>query len=109
MTGATKMMSGEMQRVIVVERNKKAMQVFDRELAKLKNGKMALFYGAAHNADFHQRLVKRGFRQVSKTWKSAWNIGLEAPKAHKKRGTRKPARPARPLRKAKKPKVEFYE
>lgn len=68
-------MDGEMMRVIVVERNKVAMKVLDREMAKRNSGKMAMFYGAAHMKDFHERLVKRGFRQVEKTWKSAWTMG----------------------------------
>ncbi len=105
MTGATKQMSGEMQRVIVVERNKKAMTIFDRELAKLDGGSMAIFYGAAHNADFHKRLVARGFKQTSKTWKNAWNIGLPTGKTPK--AERVAPKPNKPTKKA--PKVEFYK
>lgn len=70
-----KAITGEMHRVIVVERNKVAMQVLERELAKRKDGTLGLFYGAAHNKDFHERLVKLGFEQKDKTWMDAWAIG----------------------------------
>lgn len=69
------MMSGEFHRVIVVERNKVALEVLDKELANRKEGTLAIFYGAAHNKDFHERLVARGFAKVDQSWKNAWTIG----------------------------------
>lgn len=108
MTNADKMITGEMQRVIVVERNKKAMSVLDRELAKRSKGRLALFYGAAHNADFHERLAKRGFRQVKKVWKNAWSVPApQVAKADTVEPTPSTER-AQPRRK-KAAKVEFYE
>lgn len=94
-------MDSEMMRVIIVERNKVAMQVFDRELAKRNKGTMAMFYGAAHMKDFHERLVKRGFRQVDKSWKSAWTMGEGV-------GEAAPERPKTQEPKASKPKKQWF-
>lgn len=74
-TQAENAIQGEMKRIIVVERNKVAMGVLDRELAKRKDGTLAIFYGAAHNKDFHERLLKRGFKATHIEWKNAWTIG----------------------------------
>lgn len=76
---APEMIQGEMQRVIVVERNKVAIKVLEQELAKRTTGRIAIFYGAAHNKDFHERLLALGFKQTNKEWKSAWTIGNFAP------------------------------
>lgn len=68
-------MSEQMYNVIVIERNKVVMKVLEKELAKRKKGTIAVFYGAAHMPDFHKRMEKLGFKQTSKTWKSAWSLG----------------------------------
>ena len=61
--------------VIVVQRNKVVMDVLQKELNKRNKGTIAVFYGAAHMPDFHERMTKLGFKQTSKTWKNAWTIG----------------------------------
>lgn len=68
-------MSPEMKRVILDERNAVVMKVLEQQLVKRQDGSIAIFYGAAHMPDFHERLAKLGFNQVSKSWKTAWNIG----------------------------------
>lgn len=74
---ASDAMGGETQRVIIEARNKVCMEVLERELPKHKTGKIAIFYGAAHMKDFHERLAKLGFKQADKTWMTAWAIGVE--------------------------------
>ncbi|WP_223787223.1 hypothetical protein [Marinicella meishanensis] len=59
---------------IVAERNKKALQVLQREMAKNAQS-FAIFYGAAHLSDFHQRLVSDfDMVPVSTRWVDAWQL-----------------------------------
>jgi hypothetical protein len=78
----------QMQKIIIVERNKVCMKVLDEQLEKRKSGTLAIFYGAAHMKDFHERLVKNGWKHGKVEWNVAWQIG----------GKRKPApeSPAKP-------------
>lgn len=85
-------MDPKMYQVLVVERNKVVMKVLDKELKKRNKGTVAIFYGAAHMPDFHQRMKKAGFKQTSKTWISAWPTGAAASEV-------KPAKPAKPVKK----------
>ncbi len=71
----------QMQKIIIVERNKVALKVLDQQLEKRKSGTIAVFYGAAHLKDMHERLVKKGWKQSKVDWNVAWQIG----------GKRKPA------------------
>ena len=89
------------EQLLVGARNKQVMRIIDKELARRKKGKLALFYGVGHDPDFHKRLVARGYKQVSKTWRTAWNIGLAAPQVERKSTTKKPEqhKPARPPKK----------
>ncbi len=69
------MMGADMMRVILVERNKVALEVLAKQLEKQEDGSIAVFYGAAHMPDMQERLEKLGWKQVDKKWVSAWQIG----------------------------------
>ncbi|MFM9067334.1 MAG: hypothetical protein ACKOUR_08410 [Planctomycetota bacterium] len=59
---------------LITERNKKALQVLDREI---KNGKkqIAIFYGAGHMVDMAERLEKEfGLKRVGDQWLTAWSL-----------------------------------
>ncbi|MEZ5964891.1 MAG: hypothetical protein R3F56_13710 [Planctomycetota bacterium] len=60
--------------VLIGERNKKAIEVLQREIAAGKK-KLAIFYGAAHMPDMAERLGKLGFVRVREEWVTAWDIG----------------------------------
>ncbi|MBI3722649.1 hypothetical protein HY251_01645 [bacterium] len=98
-TDISNMPGGEdMQKILIVERNKVALKVLDKELEKRTTGKIAIFYGAAHMKDFHERLADKGWTQKSVSWNAAWTIGKED-----KDGGEDDERPAKPEpRKAKK-------
>lgn len=59
--------------VIITERNKKALEVVDRETASGRKN-LGLFYGAAHLSDFESRLEKKGYRRTGERWLTAWEI-----------------------------------
>lgn len=59
--------------VIITDRNKKAVEVLDQQLAQGRNH-LAIFYGAAHFPDLNQRMLERGFRLMNTEWLTAWNI-----------------------------------
>jgi len=61
--------------VILIERNKVVMKVLAEQLKKTTKGRIAIFYGAAHNPDFEQRFNAKGWSRTSKRWMSAWTIG----------------------------------
>lgn len=60
--------------VLIGERNKKAIEVLQREIAAGKK-KLAIFYGAAHMPDMAGRLEKLGFERIREDWVTAWDIG----------------------------------
>ncbi len=64
---------------ILVERNKVVMSVLAKQLETTTSGTIAIFYGAAHNPDFEERLGALGFEQTSKRWMTAWKIGAGLP------------------------------
>ena len=69
---------------IITERNKKALEVLDREI---KNGKkkLAIFYGAGHLPDFETRLKKDfGLKRDSQRWLEAWKLTRDAQEPDKK-------------------------
>lgn len=71
-------MGPTIKKLLVEDRNKKTCQVLTRELLAGKKH-FAIFYGAAHNADFDKKL--RGeyqLRCVGQEWLSAWD-GLDGP------------------------------
>ncbi len=60
---------------IIAERNKKALKVLTREMKNEQQKSFAIFYGAAHLADFHQRLVDDfDMVPVSTRWVDAWKL-----------------------------------
>jgi hypothetical protein len=59
--------------VILGERNRVALEVFDREV-KAGRKNLGIFYGAAHLGDMESRLEKRGFKRTGERWMTAWDI-----------------------------------
>jgi hypothetical protein len=59
--------------VIVGERNRVALEIFDREV-KAGRKNLGIFYGAAHLPDMEKRLEQRGFRRAGEQWVTAWDI-----------------------------------
>lgn len=69
-----KMFEGKDGSTIVTERNRKALEVLDREL-KAGKKKLGIFYGAAHLADMEQRLLKDfGLTRKDERWITAWDL-----------------------------------
>lgn len=63
-----------LNKMLVQDRNEAAVKVLDRELAKGRK-KIAIFYGAAHMADFEKRLVEeRGMKFQENNWLTAWDL-----------------------------------
>jgi hypothetical protein len=59
---------------LVTERNSKAFQVMEREILSGKK-KLAIFYGAGHLLDMHQRLLRDyKAKQTSFDWIDAWPL-----------------------------------
>jgi hypothetical protein len=84
-------MPGNFGKVILIDRNEVVMKVLARELPKTKTGSIAIFYGAAHNPDFEQRLGKLGWTLNKKRWMTAWRIGEGLSSDPKVETPRKPA------------------
>lgn len=59
--------------VIISERNKKALEIFDREVAAGRKN-LGIFYGAAHLFDMEKRLEKKGYQRTGERWLTAWDI-----------------------------------
>ena len=65
--------------ILVADRNKAALQVFQKELVKGKK-RIAIFYGAAHMPDFEQRLrLEYGLKRKSHLWVTAWDLETKTP------------------------------
>ena len=62
-----------LERILIQDRNEEAMSVVKKQLSLGKKD-IALYYGAAHNADFHKRLVAHGFSVDSIEWETAWDM-----------------------------------
>jgi hypothetical protein len=59
---------------LITERNAKAFQVMDEQIKSGKK-KLAIFYGAGHLEDMHQRLIKDYKMQIQDTkWLNAWDL-----------------------------------
>ncbi|MBM4016403.1 MAG: hypothetical protein FJ293_15750 [Planctomycetes bacterium] len=64
-----------LQSVLVEWRNDAALAVLDDEIADGRPGRwIALFYGAAHLADFADKLALRGFTYETMDWLEAWRL-----------------------------------
>lgn len=60
--------------ILIDDRNRAAMRVFQKQLTKGKK-RIAIFYGAAHLADFAKRLrVDFEMKPKRTEWKTAWNL-----------------------------------
>ena len=72
--GVMKILEGPEGSTIVAARNQKALEVLKKEMTK-QHRSFAIFYGAAHLPDFHQRLIKDfDMVPVSTTWLDAWKL-----------------------------------
>ncbi|MFP6672164.1 MAG: hypothetical protein VB857_12175 [Pirellulaceae bacterium] len=61
--------------ILITDRNKAALRVFQKELVKGRK-RIGIFYGAAHMPDFEQRLrLEYGLKQKSHLWVTAWDLG----------------------------------
>ncbi|HBO44492.1 MAG TPA: hypothetical protein DD670_11270 [Planctomycetaceae bacterium] len=66
---------------LISQRNKKALEVLDREL-KAGKQKLAIFYGAGHMPDMAKRLeADFGMKPTGTRWITAWNMADSAEKA----------------------------
>ena len=73
-TQAMGAMGETLNTLLIADRNKAALKVFQTEMAKGKK-KMALFYGAAHMPDFEQRLLADyGLKRDKVEWVPAWDL-----------------------------------
>jgi hypothetical protein len=80
---AEKLMAGmetEQGSVIVVERNKVALQVMKTEIAR-GHRHLGIFYGAAHLPDMEERLLAMGYEKQNTEWLTAWDLPPEPPPA----------------------------
>ena len=66
--------------VIITERNRKALGVFDRRVAAGRRN-LGIFYGAAHLAEMEKDLEKKGYRRTGERWQTAWDIKPHAEQA----------------------------
>jgi hypothetical protein len=68
------MLYGPEGSTIITERNKKALEVLDREMKRGKR-KLAIFYGAGHLPDFEARLKKDfKLKRQNQRWLEAWKL-----------------------------------
>jgi hypothetical protein len=65
--------STPLDQVVIVERNKVVLKTLESQLSKIKQGTIAIFYGALHMPDLERRLKKLGWAQDSKRWLTAWS------------------------------------
>ena len=74
MDGVMSALNGEEGSTIITERNRKAFEVLEREIAAGKK-KIAVFYGAGHLPDMDKRL-REGFqmRRTTTRWLPAWKL-----------------------------------
>jgi len=69
----------DMKKAIIDDRNDIVMNVLTEQLQKHPDKKkIAIFYGAGHNADFTQRLLRLGYTRQDSRWMTAWVIGQGA-------------------------------
>jgi hypothetical protein len=59
--------------VIITERNKKALEVLDREVAAGRKN-LGIFYGAAHLSEMEAQLERKGYHRTGERWVNAWEI-----------------------------------
>jgi hypothetical protein len=60
--------------ILIADRNKACLKVFQKEMAKGKK-KIGIFYGAAHMPDFEKRLKEEyGLKRQHEQWIEAWDL-----------------------------------
>ncbi len=63
-----------LNQLLITDRNAAVMQILQKQIAQGKK-KVAIFYGAAHMADFEKRLVRDfGLSQSQQIWIDAWDL-----------------------------------
>lgn len=63
-----------LNQLLIADRNEAAMKVLQKQIASGKK-KIGIFYGAAHMADFEQRLANElGLRPDRHVWLDAWDL-----------------------------------
>ncbi len=63
-----------LNQMLITDRNGAAMKVLNKEIEAGKK-KIAIFYGAAHMADFEQRLgAELGLKKTKQAWFDAWDL-----------------------------------
>ena len=63
-----------LHRILIVDRNDRALEVFQQELDKGKR-RIAFLWGAGHMADFEQRLIlDYGMEKAEVHWRNAWDL-----------------------------------
>ena len=68
-----KVLEGEKGFSLITDRNAEVISVLNKETASGKRS-LAIFYGAGHLPDLHERLTKQGYRIVEVEWLNAWNM-----------------------------------
>ena len=75
MEGMMVALEGKEGSTLVTDRNKKALEVLTTTLKNPANKRIAIFYGAAHMPDFHERLVREfNMQPVEINWVDAWDL-----------------------------------
>lgn len=72
--------SGPAQELILDQRNRRVMEVLDREL-KAGRKSISIFFGSAHMKDLAKQLTARGWKKTDEKWINAWTIPAAAPTA----------------------------
>ncbi len=62
----------QLSRPLIALRNKRLMEVVDRQLARLERGTLTVLFGAGHMPDLDRTLQARGYVPVETRWLSAW-------------------------------------
>lgn len=76
--GQMALFDGPAGSTIITERNKKAFEVLDKQLAAGKK-KIAVFYGAGHLPDMEKRLASDfGLKRDGESWLEAWSLVKKA-------------------------------
>lgn len=71
---ANSVLDGPDGSTIITERNRRAIQVLEKQLQSGKQ-RVAIFYGAAHLPDFDKRLrTQFGLKPVESRWLEAWDL-----------------------------------
>jgi hypothetical protein len=71
--GQMQMFEGPNGSVIITERNRRAFEVLEEQIAAGKKN-IGVFYGAGHFPDMEKRLAAMGFKKVGQTWRTAWDM-----------------------------------